>query len=157
MDPSAIIKIDAVKAADSDVCHTTDVLELEWFETNKHLLKRASLQGVLLQLEKSPRQKWREGDNLWSQGNCVATIRIKPCLAIKICTDDSTILGDFCYYIGNRHLPMFTDAENNCFVVPYDGNLFEQLRPKFDNYMTLQEVQLLEENSFQNRKYLNGA
>lgn len=142
----AIIKIDVVKTTEQVVCNSLDVLELEWFETNKQLIKRASLRGVMLQLEKHKQQKWSEGDGLWSEGTCIATIRIKPCLTIKICTDDLQLLSDFCYYIGNRHLPVFIDSENECLLVPYDGNLFEQLKAKFQNYITLQETQLLDKN-----------
>ena len=151
MNPIDIIKIDAVKTADKSICNSTDILELEWFETNKRLIKRISVQGVFLQLEKHQRQKWNDGDSLWSNGNCIAVIRIKPCLAIKICTDDLQVLSDFCYYIGNRHLPVFIDSESNCLLVPYDGNLFDQLKSKFQDFIILQETQLLNKNKLLNK------
>lgn len=151
MNPLEIIKIDTVKTADQDICTSTDILELEWFEVNKRLIKRISVHGVFLQLEKHQRQKWNDGDSLWSNDSCIAVIRIKPCLAIKICTDDLQMLSDFCYYIGNRHLPVFIHSESNCLLVPYDGNLFDQLKAKFQNFIILEETQLLSKNKLLNK------
>lgn len=151
MNPLEIIKIDAVISVEQSVCGSTDILELEWFETNKRLIRRTSVQGFFLELEKQQRQKWNDGDSLWSNGSCIAVIRIKPCLAIKICTDDLQMLSDFCYYIGNRHLPVFIDSESNCLLVPYDGNLFDQLKAKFQNFILLEETQLLSENKLLNK------
>lgn len=153
MNPIDIIKIDAVNMDNQVISDNTDILELEWFETNKQLIKRVSVKGVFLQLEKDQRQKWNDGDSLWSHGNFVAIIRIKPCLVIKICTDNLQMLSDFCYYIGNRHLPVFIGSQSNCLLVPYDGNLFDQLKVKFQNYITLQEVKLLNENMLKTRNF----
>lgn len=153
MSQTAEIKIDAVKAAEQDGhVLTDDVLEIEWFEINKQRIRRKSLQGAFLQLDKNKQQQWRQGDSLWSEGKCIATIRIKPCLTILLHTEDLKIQADFCYYIGNRHLPIYRLLESNGLAVPYDGNLFEQLKAKFQNYITLQEMQLLDVNRLGSRE-----
>lgn len=153
MSQTAEIKIDAVRAAEQDRhVLTDDVLEIEWFEINKQRIRRKSLQGAFLQLDKNKQQQWGQGDSLWSEGKCIATIRIKPCLTIVIHTGDLKIQADFCYYIGNRHLPIFRSLENNGLTVPYDGNLFEQLKVKFQNCITLQEMQLLDVNRLGRRE-----
>lgn len=151
MNSAAILKIDAVDTAKQGACEGTDILEIEWFEVNKQLLKRSTVQGVFLQLDKKQQQKWQDGDRLWSQGNCLATIRIRPCLAILIHSNEVRVWSDFCYYIGNRHLPVFVVSERKALAVPYDGNLFEQLKAKFPESIALQELQLLEENRLQHR------
>lgn len=42
--------------------------------------------------------------------------------------------------------------ENNGLAVPYDGNLFEQLKAKFQNCITLQEMKLLDVNRLGRRE-----
>lgn len=138
--------IDQVLKATSNPSLPTDVVELEWFEVNRVRIRRNTRRGVGLMLHQVNKEKWEQGDVLCSNGVAVAVLYIKPCLVIVLQTDALRVLSDFCYYVGNRHLPIFKGTEPNEFVVPYDGNLYEQLNPKFQNYITLREMQLLEVN-----------
>ncbi len=117
-----------------------DVFEIEWFETQKHLFHRLTTNGVELHLLKEDRD-WQHGDALYCQGELIAQLAIKPTLTIQFKSDKGHEVADFSFYIGNRHLPVFIEGDNT-FLVPYDGNLYEQLVSKFANNIVLEKRQL---------------
>lgn len=117
------------------------VFEIEWFETQKHLFQRATTHGVELYLLKSQARDWQHGDALYCRGKLIAQLIIKPTLAIQFKADKAAEVADFSFYIGNRHLPVFVDGESYL-LVPYDGNLYEQLVSKFPDKIVLEKKQL---------------
>lgn len=142
-----MIVVDTVKAFDPSLDESSDFLDIEWFEVNKSLINRQTVQGVLLQISKDSRQKWADGDTLWANEQYLASIRIKPCLAIKIRCGTARQVSDFCFYIGNRHLPLFVDPLDQSLVVPYDGHLYDQLKGKFQADLELFTTKLLIRNA----------
>ncbi|WP_158210613.1 urease accessory protein UreE [Myroides phaeus] len=142
-----VILIDEVLSAEVGCSNeVADVFEIEWFETQKQLIKRQTKQGVELHLTKTVNRDWQQGDLLCANGVCLAKIAVKPALCIVFSSDVEREVADFCYYIGNRHLPLFTDADKKSFTVPYDGNLYEQLLAKLNDKISLQEKTLLMQN-----------
>lgn len=117
-----------------------DVFEIEWFETQKHLFHRLTTNGVELHLLKEDRD-WQHADELYCQGELIAQLVIKPTLTIQFKSDNGQEVADFSFYIGNRHLPVFIEGDNT-FLVPYDGNLYEQLVNKFADNIVLEKRQL---------------
>lgn len=138
------IYIDDVQLQDV-VTEGVDTFEIEWFETQKRLFHRKTTSGVELHLLKEDNRDWQQGDKLYSQGNLIAQLVIKPTLTIQFTTDKGEDIADFSFYIGNRHLPVFIEG-NNTFLVPYDGNLYEQLLGKFGEAIALEKKQLFTQN-----------
>jgi len=123
-----------------------DVFEIEWFEIHKQVFHRNTQSGIEIQLIKNQEQEWQQGDVLYHQGTAIAQIKIKPALTILFNSDHVAQVADFCFYIGNRHLPVFVDPISNAFYVPYDGNLYEQLQTKFKNQISLSKRPLFSSN-----------
>ncbi|MNT27724.1 Urease accessory protein UreE [compost metagenome] len=97
-----------------------------------------------MELEKG--REWSSGDGLFHEGKLIATIAIKPTLTICFTPVNAVQAADFCYYLGNRHLPMFMDTDRDMYRVPYDGRLYEQLLAKFQSQVQLEDGILLSEN-----------
>lgn len=127
----------------------SDILELEWFECKRRKLIRKTQAGFTLELRLPERQQWHHGDALYSAGDLVAFISLKPCLTIVFTATNKTEAADFCYYIGNRHLPIFTE-NNHQFKVSYDGPLYEQLLKKYTTQIQLVEARLVASKALQN-------
>lgn len=139
------ILIDKVEGSDANI-EEIDVFEIEWFETQKFLFKRNTRDGLLFHLQKEKGREWTHGDLLFANDKLLAQVQIKPVLTIEFMTFEPQEVADFCYYIGNRHLPLFVNPSSQYFVVPYDGNLYEQLVVKFSHKILLLEQQLLMNN-----------
>lgn len=142
------IVIDEVKTAVNN-CHP-DVLELEWFENRKQKLTRTTKSGLVLEIRLGNKE-WHQGDELYSDGKCIASIHFKPCLTICFPAKNDAEAADFCYFIGNQHLPVFLTQEHY-FAVPYDGRLYEQLSRRYGERIQLTDAQLL---SNQSLRYLS--
>ncbi|AIM38442.1 hypothetical protein KO02_18400 [Sphingobacterium sp. ML3W] len=140
------VEIDAVVPREDFTDVVMAQLQLEWFEVHKRKLTRVTTAGqtILLQLERG--KEWRSGDGLFHAGQLMATITIKPTLTICFEPIDLVQAADFCYYIGNRHLPLFFGINKDTYRVPYDGRLYEQLFAKFQSQVQLEEETLLSEN-----------
>lgn len=127
-----------------------DILELEWFENKKQKLTRTTRSGKVLELRLGNVKEWQQGDELYSNGQLIAVISIKTCLTISFPAENDAEAADFCYFIGNQHLPVFLTS-NQQFAVPYDGRLYEQLLLKYGARIQLTDAQLL---STQSLRYL---
>lgn len=135
-----IISIDDVRPYQG-ISPGVAVFEIEWFETQKHLFQRATTDGVELYLLKRQERDWQQGDALYCRGKLIAQLMIRPTLAIQFRADKAEEVADFSFYIGNRHLPVFVEGESHL-LVPYDGNLYEQLVSKFKDKIVLEKKQL---------------
>lgn len=141
-----IVQIDTIQSAALIGNFCSDFIELEWFEVHKRTLTRATNNGQTLRVELPEKQEWKHGDGLYFQGILLATIHIKPCLTIAFQSMGLVDAADFCYYIGNRHLPIYATQQNGLFLVPYDGQLYEQLQARYSNRISLREEQLFAEH-----------
>lgn len=140
------IVIDEVKTETRLNNSQSDVLELEWFENKKQKLTRATQSGIVLEMRLSHQKEWQHGDGLYSDGKLIATINIKTCLAICFPAKNDAEAADFCYFIGNQHLPVFLTS-NQHFAVPYDGRLYEQLSFRYGMHIQLTDTRLLSTQS----------
>ncbi|GEM64571.1 hypothetical protein SF1_25530 [Sphingobacterium faecium NBRC 15299] len=140
------VYIDAVLPQGELVQDTVAILQLEWFEVNKKRLTRATTTGQTIVMELEKGREWCFGDGLFHEGKLIATIAIKPTLTICFTPVNAVQAADFCYYLGNRHLPVFMDTDRGMYCVPYDGRLYEQLLAKFQSQVQLEDGILLSEN-----------
>ncbi len=144
------VVIDDLAPVTDTVFALSDVLELEWFETRKRRFTRATLAGVALVLQLKDQNEWYHGEGLFFEGELIAVIRIKTCLTIQFTPLSITETADFCYYIGNRHLPVYLGKDKTTFIAPYDGKLFEQLEYRYPNRIRLLNDRLVAENTIRN-------
>ncbi len=140
------VVIDEVKTGLDLIAQHPDVLEIEWFETQKQKLTRATRSGLVLELRLPLKKEWQQGDALYSNGQLTAAITIKTCLTICFPVKNDREAADFCYFIGNQHLPVFL-VSGQQFVVPYDGRLYEQLSTRYGGRIELTDSQLLSTQS----------
>jgi urease accessory protein len=140
------VVIDEVKKGEITNDYCPDVLELEWFETQKQKLTRPTTSGLVLELRLPHKKEWQHGDALYYNGQLTAVIAIKTCLVICFPAKDDQEAADFCYFIGNQHLPVFLISKQQ-FAVPYDGRLYEQLSSRYGGRIELTDTQLLSTQS----------
>ncbi|RFM35979.1 urease accessory protein UreE [Chitinophaga silvisoli] len=117
-----------------------DLLQLEWFETNKKIMRRNTLGGREI--------GWKvvkgfpvlqEGDILWMDDHTVIAVSILPAAAIVLKPISMLDMATICYEIGNKHLPLFIVNEE--VLVPYEDPLFRWLEAK--GYQPLREQRVL--------------
>ncbi len=145
------VVIDEVAPVDDAVFAVSDVLELEWFETRKQRFTRATYGGAVLVLQLENQDEWYHGGGLFSDGELIAVLRIKECLTVQFSPLNLTEAADFCYYIGNRHLPVYLGNDKATFIAPYDGKLFEQLDYRYPNRIRLLHDRLVSEKAVRNK------
>jgi urease accessory protein len=103
-----------------------DVLELEWYETGKRIMRkrtRAGKEMAMRFLRESPGLK--EGDILYADERMVIVVEIIPCEALVLRMGTMEVVASVCYETGNRHLPLFiSDGE---LLVPFEEPLYRWL------------------------------
>ncbi len=103
-----------------------DWLPLEWYESNKRILRKRTLSGreiALKFLHENP--ALTQGDILYADEQTLIAIDILPCEVIAIQPASMYEMASVCYEIGNKHLPLF--YEDGVLLVPYEAPLFNLL------------------------------
>lgn len=106
-----------------------DVLQLEWFETGKRVLRRSTTHGreiALRFLREAP--LLQEGDILWMDEHTFITVSILPADAIVLTPLTMADMATICYEIGNKHLPLFLSGEQ--VLIPFEDPLFRWLEAR---------------------------
>lgn len=123
-----------------------DVLEIEWYETSKSVLRRKTLGNREIGLKKNNRIPLQDGDVLYADDEVFVTIAIKPCDCIVIQPRTITEMGIVCFEIGNMHLPIFIDEAEQVNVA-YEAPLYNFLQrknyPCFIEHKKLLQTQML--------------
>ncbi|WP_343673400.1 urease accessory protein UreE [Chitinophaga sp.] len=128
-----------VKSADIGA-RVVDLLQLEWFETGKKIMRRHTLNGCEIGwkvVKELP--VLQDGDILWMDENTVIAVSILPAAAIVLIPATMLDMATICYEIGNKHLPLFIVGEE--VLVPYEEPLFRWLEAK--GYAPKQEQRVL--------------
>ena len=105
---------------------TIDLLQLEWYETRKRILRKQTNSGkeVLLKfLNENP--ELTEGDILYVDESTIISVFILPCNCIVLQPKNMFEMASVCYEIGNKHLPLFYEADE--LLVPFEMPLFNLL------------------------------
>lgn len=106
--------------------YDTDVLSLEWYETNKRILHKKTKGGrevILKFLKESP--NLMQDDVLYKEETTLVIVDIMPVEAIILRPATMYEMATVCYEIGNKHLPLF--YENDELMVPFEVPLFRLL------------------------------
>lgn len=101
---------------------TKDILNLEWHETTKRIMRKKSEGGqeVIIQFLKEG-TRLKEGDILYEDNDKVVIVNILPCDVIQVTPRSIYEMGTVCYEIGNKHLPLFIQDDH--VFIPYERPL----------------------------------
>ena len=134
-----------------------DVLEIEWYEATKTIIRKNTKNGRELAIRKNSRKPLENGDLLFVSEEFYIELYIKPCDCIVIKPKDKREMGVICFEIGNQHIPIYID-DNNDLCVAYEAPLYALLQ-KAGYDADIEERQLLKthvlrlnnKNFFRNR------
>jgi len=103
-----------------------DLLQIEWFESAKKILRKQSDEGIDLAIKfLREGQRLHGGDILFEDATKRVVVYIKPCDAIVIQPQSLLEMGTVCYEIGNKHLPVF--IQDNQVLIPFEDPLYKWL------------------------------
>jgi urease accessory protein len=103
-----------------------DILWLHWYETSKRILHKQTVKGkniTLRFLDQDPMLE--EGDVLLEDDDTIIAVDILPAEAIVIKPAGMPEMASLCYEIGNKHLPLFYEADT--LLVPYEAPFHKYL------------------------------
>ena len=105
---------------------TIDLLELEWYEATKRILIKQTNNGKEVSLKfLNANPELAEGDILYVDEITIIVISILPCSCIVIQPKNMFEIASVCYEIGNKHLPLFYEADQ--LLVPFEMPLYNLL------------------------------
>ena len=141
-----LVIIDKIQSKTEQVENVLDQLTIEWFEIRKQKITRKTTAGLTLELRLQTKNEWQNGDRLFHENNLIASVYIKPCLCIQFSAKSKSDATDFCYFVGNRHLPIYwKNDDDNQLLLPYDGRIYEQLLTRYQDKIQIVEAQLISE------------
>lgn len=117
-----------------------DWLLLEWYETNKRILRKKTKSGKDISLKfMNENPGLTQGDVLFEDAETIIVVEILACDCLVIHPKDMQEMASVCYEIGNKHLPLFFEA--NELLVPFEQPLFRLLTAQ--GYVVRQEKRKL--------------
>ncbi len=103
-----------------------DLLPFEWYETSKRIQRKTSKAGIELSLKfLGADPAITEGDILYEDETRLIVATILKCECIVITPSNMLEMANVCYEIGNKHLPLFYEAET--LLIPFDAPLYKML------------------------------
>ncbi|MDO5614973.1 MAG: urease accessory protein UreE [Cruoricaptor ignavus] len=123
-----------------------DILEIEWYETSKSVLRRTTKNGKEIGIKKNNRTPLQDGDIIYTDDDIYIQVIINPCDCIVIQPRNIIEMGVVCFEIGNMHLPIYIN-QNEQISVAYEAPLYDFLQRKnydcfIDNRKLLQTQML---------------
>ena len=105
---------------------TVDWLPLEWFETNKRIMRRKTINGIEISLKfLKENAALTQGDILFEDEHSIIAVEVLPCDCLIIKPKNMFEIASICYETGNKHLPLF--MENDELLVPFENPLHRLL------------------------------
>lgn len=103
---------------------TVDKVYVDWFEHNKHLLKKTSESGTEIGIRVE--EPLHDGDILYEDDSRVIVVEMNPAELIRINVSEITEMGRLCFEIGNRHLSIAIRSDS--VRIPYDEPTYRYLK-----------------------------
>ncbi|MGJ1431155.1 urease accessory protein UreE [Sphingobacterium spiritivorum] len=119
-----------------------DYLELEWYETDKGILRRFTTGGREIGFRNQTAQSLENGDVIFRDTSLCVAIRILPCLCLVIHPVNMLEMANVCFEIGNRHLPVSIRSSSEV-VIAYEDPLYRLLVKQ--GYHTVIEDRVLQQ------------
>lgn len=103
-----------------------DYVPLQWFESERNILRKTSQGGreLAFRLLKEG-QRLQHNDVVFINDQLVIAIEILPSEVIVLSPQTLPEMARACYEIGNKHSPLFLDGDE--ILLPYDKPMFEWL------------------------------
>lgn len=130
-------------------------LEIEWYEVRKSIIKRETSAGRIVQLNREHADFLDDGQVVYQDTSSLIKLCIKPCTSIILHSQDAQMVGQFCFDVGNRHLPIFY-LDDGSFAVAYDGRLYSALSAKYVGNIALGPAKLIPKQDLQMLKKSNA-
>ncbi len=105
-----------------------DIVDIDWFEVNKKILKKTSRNGKDIGFKLPHHIHLHHNDIVFIDESEAIVISINECDAIVIRPSSMEEMGKVCYEIGNKHVPLFMNGEE--IAVPFDEPLMKLLEKK---------------------------
>lgn len=102
-----------------------DVLDIDWFDTSKTILRKTTRNGREIGIRKDS-SPLLEGDILYKDDSCCIQVSIKPTECIIFQPRSHRDMAVICFEIGNKHIPIFINKEAEV-VVEFERPLFRLL------------------------------
>jgi urease accessory protein len=102
------------------------MLLLEWFETNKNIIRKRSLAGREVAIRKRRATPLYDGDILYIDGEEALTVKILACPCIVIRPQTIREMAIVCAEIGNKHIPIYINDEQEV-IIAFERPLFHLL------------------------------
>jgi urease accessory protein len=104
-----------------------DWLPLEWYEARKRVLRKTTQSGREVSIKfLNENPDLTEGDILLEDEQIIIAVQILPCPCIVVAPKNMFEMASICYEIGNKHLPLFYEAEQ--LLVPFEQPLYKLLQ-----------------------------
>jgi len=88
-----------------------DLLAIEWYEATKRIQRLRTAEGMDIAIRLLGNTAClKEGDILYEDDEKVVIVTIRPCSVIKVIAADFLDIAYLCSEIGNKHLPLFVEA-----------------------------------------------
>lgn len=105
---------------------TIDLLPLQWYETSKRILHLKTASGTEVALRfLNNYAALLQDDVVYEDAQTVIAVDIQPCAVIVLQPKTSYDMAVVCYEIGNKHLPLFYEAD--LLLMPFDAPVFRML------------------------------
>ncbi|MEO6722439.1 MAG: urease accessory protein UreE [Ferruginibacter sp.] len=103
-----------------------DYLLLEWYETNKRILHKTTVEGVDVSMKfMNGNPMLREGDIIYEDDFSIIVVEIKECDALIIRPKTMFEMASVCYEIGNKHIPLFYQDDE--LLIAFEQPLYKLL------------------------------
>jgi urease accessory protein len=117
-----------------------DWLSMEWYETNKRILRKTTQAGKEISLRfLQENAALTQGDVLYEDDQTLIVVDLLPCDCLVVKPLNMLEMASLCYEIGNKHLPLF--IENDILLVPFEQPLYNLLHAQ--GYAIKQETRKL--------------
>ncbi|WP_312337882.1 urease accessory protein UreE [Sphingobacterium sp.] len=117
----------------------TDILDISYYEVNKRVIQRKTRKGNIVRIQRDEGTALRSGQCIYHQGDLFIQVNILPCLCVLLDSQNLSVVGEFCFDVGNRHLPVYLKADGR-FAVSYDGRLYQALKEKYTGSIALENT-----------------
>ena len=116
-----------IRTGDARKEKPTDLVELEWFDTEKRILRVRTVGGQEIGFRNLSGAPLQDGDILYESDQQRITVRILPCLCLVFHPRDKMEMAKVCFEIGNRHLPIYISEEAEV-VLAYEWPVHQLLK-----------------------------
>ena len=120
-----------------------DYVDIEWHEAFKKLHRKTSQSGIEVGIKLDNdilTRGLRQGDVLAINEDNVIAVNIPKDKALVVKVDDTHLVPNVCYEIGNRHATLFEGSSHNEFITIYSEPMKEMLE-KIGANATVEEIQ----------------